>query len=626
MKIFITSIFILISLALTAQSTKRIVRQMDSKDFEKGKELALSVLEDAPEDPAANFCMAWMTFEQENFFDAYKHMILFKSNINSLEPGDKEEIMAYMENVMTKMRKKSFDERIEKKSFDIEQAAINYVREKRDPEIASQYIELFPTSPFLDNTKHIRNHYAYINAIDAGTVEAMRKFKQEYPDAAQQEVAQERIHELEFEAAKNSKSIDRIETFIQSYPLAKQRTEAIQLRNQWAYNEAKKNNDLEAIEKFIRDYPNAIQAAEAQQLKQKLVFEKAKSINTIEAYSDFVKQYPFGKYYVDIFNLKSKALGARIAENSQIKNAKTARAFDYNKTNDLFSTATIDKNGNIFIAGIIELDTIPLHDVWLMKLDPTGKMLWNKQFGSPANDHINELFIQDDGSLLGIGIYGQTDTTHGQGWMLSVGADGKKQWMKFLGDLYPVSSLQKGNEIIVGGYNMDSLHHMRLIKFDNEADKKWQRKYTTRGSVNAVKPHSQGGTVISGKNWIAHISDEGYLEYDQFIDENLTIMDVTEKEGVIYAAGYNEEFNLFVYNTQNKSVTQTTQQVKEIQFLPDTDLLVLDHNNNLTQLTSAGGYVKDVAKNTGHFYMLNNYLFYTSINSILQGNIQMITF
>lgn len=625
-RIMISALILLLSTIGYSQSIKKVIKQMSSKDYEKGKEYAKKILADEPENPAANFCLAWISFEQNDYFPAYKHMITFKQNEKNIDAGDKEELMAYMEEVMTRMRKKPYEERIESKYYEIEQTAINYVREKLDPDIAQQFIELFPTSPFIENTKHIKNHYAFIKAQNQNTIEALETFKKSYPDAAQIDAANELIHELVFEDAKTKKSLTALEDFISKYPLAKQKTEAILLRNQWAYDKAIQTNTLEAVEKFIKEYPNALQLADAKSHKQKLVFEEAKKVNSIEAYSDFVKKYPFGKYYVDIFNLKSKALGERIAESSQIKNFQFTRAFDYNQSNDNFSASVTDQQGNIYIAGTIKMDTVPLQEVWLLKLDPTGKMIWNKQFGSPANDRIDELFLQQDGSLIGIGVYGQTDTTSGQGWMLSVANDGKKQWMKFLGNLFPVSSLQDGNEIIIGGYNMDTIQQMRLIKFDKEADKKWQRSYTTNGAANSIRKHTAGGYLFCGNNWLAHISTEGYLQWDEFIDNGLTILDATEKDGVIFAAGYDTNHNLFLYDSQNKNITQTEQNIKQIQFLPNSDILVLNQSNDLMQLSNAGGFVKDVARKVDNFRMDGNFLYFTTLQSILENNIQVVKF
>ncbi len=620
-KSIITIILILVGLAAQSQSVSRIIRKMDKDDFEKGRELANRALEDNPQDPGANFCLAWMAFEKEDFFTAYKHMLVFRDNLNNLDEGDKEDLMEYMKQEMTRMRKKSFDERIDKKFKDIEETAINYVREKLDPELATQYIEMFPNSPYLDNTIHIRNHYAFIKAKNEETVEALLEFKRKYPDAAQQELAQEEIHKLKFEAAKAQKSLDAFNEFIEKYPLAKQRTEALLLRDKLAYEKAKNTNTLEAIERFIRDYPDALQLSDAKKLRQKLVFEKAKQINTIEAYTAFVKEYPFGKYYVDIFNLKAKALGKRIADNSEISNTKTARAYDYDQSNDRFSAAATDKNGNTYIAGTIDLDSLRNQDVWLLKLNAAGKMIWNKQFGSPADDHINELFVQDDGSLLGVGIYGETDTTAGQGWMLSVSNEGKKEWMKFLGNMHPISSLHAGNDMIVGGHLMDSMRTMRLIRFDKEADKKWHRNYSTTGSVNAIAAHGEGGLIFGGKNWVCHLNDDGYIQYDEFLDSTLVILDLIEQDGIIYAAGVDPAFNLFLWDSQNKNITQTDQRVLQLQYLPNSDILVLGQNNTLMQLSNAGGYVKDVARKVADFYMKDNKLFFSSVGSILQSNI-----
>jgi WD40 repeat protein len=253
-------------------------------------------------------------------------------------------------------------------------------------------------------------------------------------------------------------------------------------------------------------------------------------------------------------------------------------------------------------------------------------MIWNKQFGSPANDHINKLYLEEDGSLLGIGIYGATDTTAGQGWMLSVGADGKKQWMKLLTDMYPISSLKSGKNILVGGHMTDSLKSMYLVKYDSEADKLYTRTYSLPGSIRAINPHSTDGQIFSGKNWVVHIDELGYIQQDEILDSNLVVLDVFEKEGVIYAAGINDDFNLFLWDSQNKNVTQTTQNVKKLKYLPSSNILVLGSNNSLMELTNAGGFVKDVAKYADDFTMKDNFLFFSSVGSILESNITIIKY
>jgi hypothetical protein len=623
MKTIITITFIILSIVSNAQVGK-IVKKMEKADFEKAKEIAQKTLSENSDDPGANLLMGWMFFDEKDYFKAYKYMMAFKKNESTLTAEDKEDLNAYMDIKMMKMRKKPFDERVEKLYSDIEETTINYVREQLDPALAKEFIEMFPESPFLENTKHIRNHYAYEKAVKEGTVDALIKFQKEYPEAAQIEKAQERIYELKFEEAKTSKSLDAFNEFIEKYPLAKQRTEALLMRNQLAFDKAKAANSLEAIKTFIRDYPNALQLGDAKKLKQKLVFEKAKQINTIEAYTEFVKEYPFGKYYVDIFNLKAKALGQRIAEKSQVKDYAYALAFDYSQTKDRFNAAAIDNQGNIYLAGTIQLDTAPLQDVWLLKLDPTGKMIWNKQFGSPANDHINELYLEDDGSLLGIGIYGATDTTAGQGWMLSVAADGKKQWMKLLNDMYPLTSVKSGKNVLVGGHKTDSLKSMYLVKYDSEADKLYTRTYSLPGSIRSINAHSTDGQIFSGKNWVVHIDELGYIQQDEILDSSLIVLDIIEKEGVIYAAGVNDDFNLFLWDSQNKNVTQTTQNVKKLKYLPNTNLIVQGSNNTIMELTNAGGFVKDVAKYADDFKLTDNYLFFSSIGSILESNITVI--
>ena len=135
MKTIITILFIIISIVSNAQVGK-IVKKMEKQDYEKAKEIAQKTLSENADDPGANLLLGWMYFDDKDYFKAYKYIMAFKKNESTLSAEDKEDINGYMDVKMTRMRKKPFDARVEKLYSDVEETAINYVREQLDPALA----------------------------------------------------------------------------------------------------------------------------------------------------------------------------------------------------------------------------------------------------------------------------------------------------------------------------------------------------------------------------------------------------------------------------------------------------------------------------------------------------------
>ena len=72
---------------------------------------------------------------------------------------------------------------------------------------------------------------------------------------------------------------------------------------------------------------------------------------------------------------------------------------------DVPEAVTTDINGNIYIAATSNSNLPGLdpnhggQDVWIIKLSPSGEMIWQKSFGGSENDVASDILIHPDGSL-----------------------------------------------------------------------------------------------------------------------------------------------------------------------------------------------------------------------------------
>ena len=186
----------------------------------------------------------------------------------------------------------------------------------------------------------------------------------------------------------------------------------------------------------------------------------------------------------------------------------------------LFSGATYGEvrhvmqssDGGFLINGCVELTSINV-DIYIIKTDSMGNLLWSKTFGGLTDDFSYQADETADGGFV---IVGSSNFTC---LLFKVDSNGNFKWSKlYYGAIegFDVKQTADGGFCIASamddgiGINQDML----LIKTDNAGDFLWAQSYSA-GDFEAacnVKQISDGGFIISGIEGNVYLSN-----YDVFL-------------------------------------------------------------------------------------------------------------
>ena len=147
------------------------------------------------------------------------------------------------------------------------------------------------------------------------------------------------------------------------------------------------------------------------------------------------------------------------------------------------------------------------YDAWAVKLDANGDITWQKRYGGTGSDRGFFAMQTDD---LGFIIVGQTDS-FGTGdidaWAVKLDANGDITWQKRYGGtgaeyFWSINQTQDGGYIVAG--STDSFSNggkdAWLLKLKENGDITWQKRYGGTGEeyAQAVQQTDAGGYIVAG--------------------------------------------------------------------------------------------------------------------------------
>ena len=165
------------------------------------------------------------------------------------------------------------------------------------------------------------------------------------------------------------------------------------------------------------------------------------------------------------------------------------------------------------------------HDNWILKLDASGNIEWEKSFGFSGHDHSYDIIQTQDGGFFFIGFLditaaradgydekGQFLTRHGVGefWGTKIDALGNVQWRKYFGgtnnDRAHAVVQSNDDGFVMSGFSESDDFDISDTKGSYDF---WVVKITSTGDL--VWERSLGGSGIEISYDIAKTTDNGYV-------------------------------------------------------------------------------------------------------------------
>jgi len=176
---------------------------------------------------------------------------------------------------------------------------------------------------------------------------------------------------------------------------------------------------------------------------------------------------------------------------------------DYGK--NIISTS----DGNLLIAGKTEsFGAGSFGDIYLLKLDLNGDTIWTKSYSDLDQEVPFSLIETTDGGYLVTGTNEDNSNPRGL-YLLKVNSTGKKVWDKTIGAGqwkcgFSTIELSDGNLLTCGQYTSNGYSQVLVLKTDNQGNTIWEKEYGENNlseKGNSIKENTDGTFTITGSSY-----------------------------------------------------------------------------------------------------------------------------
>jgi len=162
------------------------------------------------------------------------------------------------------------------------------------------------------------------------------------------------------------------------------------------------------------------------------------------------------------------------------------------------------------------------YDVWIVKLDGSGNLVWQKCLGGSSGDYARSIQQTSDGGYIVAGMTYSNDKdvngNHGEAdaWIVKLDSLGNIQWQKCLGGskndyAYSIQQTRDGGYIFAGETwsndgnvsGMKGLYDAWIVKLNSLGDLIWQKCLggTAGDKATSIRETDDGGFIVVGQTW-----------------------------------------------------------------------------------------------------------------------------
>ena len=156
-------------------------------------------------------------------------------------------------------------------------------------------------------------------------------------------------------------------------------------------------------------------------------------------------------------------------------------------------------DGGYILAGYTNSYGAGGYDVFLVKVDSDGSLLWNMTYGGSEDDAANSIVQASDGGYILSG-YTNSGVQSQSSWLVKTNSSGQLQWSRVIPGTEATSIVCTSD----GGYASATKQStgFELVKLDSSGQTQWNRTYTGPGNSGAESAiqTNDGGYAVAG--WV----------------------------------------------------------------------------------------------------------------------------
>ena len=233
------------------------------------------------------------------------------------------------------------------------------------------------------------------------------------------------------------------------------------------------------------------------------------------------------------------------------------------RNRDIASSVRQTSDGGYIVAGKTDSFGAGGDDAWVLKLDSTGAIQWQKAYGGGLDDCANSVQPTSDGGYIAAGWTATFGAGRGDFWVLKLYPDGNIQWQKAYGGgaadcAYSIQETADGGYIVsgVGSFGTGG-DDFWVLKLDSTGEVQWQKSYGGNGQESAcfIQETTDGGYILAGTSkslgaglrncdfWLLKLGSSGNIQWQKGYggsgDDRLYSVQETTDEGYIIAGTTN---------------------------------------------------------------------------------------
>ena len=230
--------------------------------------------------------------------------------------------------------------------------------------------------------------------------------------------------------------------------------------------------------------------------------------------------------------------------------------------NDKASAVQQTTDAGYILAGSTDSFGAGSLDIWVLKLDISGNIEWQKTYGGSGDDEASSIQQTVDGGYI---VAGYT-TSFGAGkkdvWILKLDKDGNVQWQNTYGgteddEAFSIQQTADGGYVVAGYTSSFGAGEMDVwvLKLHNDGQVEWQNSYGGSGNdvAYAIQQTSDGGYIVAGSTdsfgkgmrdmWVLKLDEGGNVDwqktYGEIGDDEANSVQQTSDGGYIVAGWTN---------------------------------------------------------------------------------------